>query len=305
MVLKKLQANDMRIVKAYFGDAHTLAYDDLNSDFFEFNDRKDNIYYLIMNDENEYIGCTRLNRLDRTYQTAEFEIYVKDSGRTRGYAWFGMLETLNIVFNELNLEKVYWKVKKSNKQAIRFFKKHGFNTLDQDIPKDILEKYSSIDGFIWFAVLKGDDYSNAALSRGTIANCKIIKIRTIPTIEAGELSFFEANHDIPFDIKRIYYISKVPEGVRRGFHAHKKLQQVLFCPYGKIQLVLENQDKREELTLSDPSIGVVIAKPIWREMLWLQKDSVLAVAASDYYDPNDYIRDYNEFKSYIAKGESN
>lgn len=305
MVLKKLQAKDMRIVKAYFDNARTLVYDDLNSDFFEFNDRKDNIYYLIMNDENEYIGCTRLNRLDRTYQTAEFEIYVKDSGRTRGYAWFGMLETLNIVFNELNLEKVYWKVKKSNKQAIRFFKKHGFNTLDQDIPKDILEKYSSIDGFIWFAVLKGDDYSNAALSRGTIADCKIIKIRTIPTIEAGELSFFEVNHDIPFDIKRIYYISKVPEGVRRGFHAHKKLQQVLFCPYGKIQLVLENQDKREELTLSDPSIGVVIAKPIWREMLWLQKDSVLAVAASDYYDPNDYIRDYNEFKSYIAKGESN
>ena len=67
--------------------------------------------------------------------------------------------------------------------------------------------------------------------------CKVAHIKTIPTVDAGELSFFEANNDIPFDIKRIYYISKVPEGVRRGFHAHKELKQLLFCPYGRIQLI--------------------------------------------------------------------
>ena len=132
----------------------------------------------------------------------------------------------------------------------------------------------------------------------TVAGCKVIRIKTIPTVNAGELSFFEAGHDIPFDIKRIYYISKVPEGVRRGFHAHKKLKQLLFCPYGRIQLVFENKNGREEIELSDPSIGVVIDRCTWREMLWLQKDSVLCVAASDYYDADDYIRDYQEFKAY-------
>ena len=104
---------------------------------------------------------------------------------------------------------------------------------------------------------------------------------------AGELSFYEANHDIDFEIKRQYYISKVPEGVRRGFHAHKKLKQLLFCPYGRIQLILENELGREEIELSDPSIGVVIDRPTWREMLWLQKDSVLCVAASEYYEVED------------------
>ena len=61
---------------------------------------------------------------------------------------------------------------------------------------------------------------------------------------AGALSFFEGSRDIPFDMKRIYYITRVPEGVRRGFHAHKKLKQLLFCPYGRIQLVLENSRGR-------------------------------------------------------------
>ena len=117
------------------------------------------------------------------------------------------------------------------------------------------------------------------------------------------MSFFEASHEIPFDIKRIYYISKVPEGVRRGFHAHKALKQVLFCPYGRIQLILENKNGREEIELSDPSIGVVIERCTWREMLWLQKDSVLCVAASDYYKVEDYIRDYNEFHHYIESKE--
>ena len=87
--------------------------------------------------------------------------------------------------------------------------------------------------------------------------------------------------------------------MRRGFHAHKKLKQLLFCPYGKIQLILENKDSREEIELSDPSIGVIIDKTIWREMLWLEKDSVLCVAASDFYDVNDYIRNYIEFKEFV------
>ena len=134
-----------------------------------------------------------------------------------------------------------------------------------------------------------------------MAGCRVVRIKTIPTIEAGELSFFEANQDINFEVKRVYYISKVPEGVRRGFHAHKELKQLLFCPYGKIQLILENKEIREEITLSDPSIGIIIDKPTWREMLWLEKDSVLVVAASDYYKVEDYIRDYSEFKKYVSR----
>lgn len=134
----------------------------------------------------------------------------------------------------------------------------------------------------------------------TVAGNRIISIKTVPTADAGELSFFEAGRDIDFEIKRVYYISRVPEGVQRGFHAHKELKQLLFCPYGEIRLTLDNGLEREEITLDDPSIGVVIEKPMWREMLWLKENSVLCVAASDYYREEDYIRDYNEFLEYVG-----
>ena len=133
----------------------------------------------------------------------------------------------------------------------------------------------------------------------TVAGNRIIRIRTVPTEDAGQLSFFEGGHDINFEIRRVYYISKVPEGVRRGFHAHKELKQLLFCPYGEIQLILDDGTVREEITLNDPSVGVVIEKPTWREMLWLKTDSVLCVAASDYYKVEDYIRDYDAFLDYV------
>lgn len=263
-------------------------------------------HFAIASDEDRYMGTVSLRHIDSHKEVAEVAIVVNKEAMGKGYAWFGITEILKKAFNDYNLEKVYWRVKKDNRRAIRFFTKHGFNMLDEDVPRDILNRHSNEHDLVWFAVLKGDDYLNEALSRGEVANCKITRINTIPTIEAGELSFFEANHDIDFDIKRIYYISKVPEGVRRGFHAHKDLKQLLFCPYGKIQLILENNDVREEITLSDPSIGIIIDKPTWREMLWLEKNSVLVVAASDYYKVDDYIRDYSMFKKYVNElSESN
>lgn len=212
----------------------------------------------------------------------------------RGYSWFGMEAILEKAFSDFGLESVYWCVSRKNKRAVRFYDKHNFHEA-LDIPAEVLKRYTGEDDLKWYSVLKGDVLDN----RKTVAGCDVIRIKTIPTVDAGELSFFEANHDVGFDIKRIYYISKVPEGVRRGFHAHKELRQLLFCPYGKIQLILENELGREEIELSDPSIGVVIDRPTWREMLWLQKDSVLCVAASDYYKVDDYIRDYKDFIEYI------
>ena len=197
-------------------------------------------------------------------------------------------------FSDFGLDSVYWCVSRKNKRAVRFYDKHNFHEA-LDIPDEVLGRYQGEKDLKWYSVLRGDVLDN----REKVAGCNIVRIKTITTVYAGELSFFEANHDIGFDIKRIYYISKVPEGVRRGFHAHKELKQLLFCPYGKIQLILENELGREEIELSDPSIGVVIDKPTWREMLWLQKDSVLCVAASDYYKVDDYIRDYKDFIEYI------
>ena len=263
---------------------------------------EDEIHKAVVNDEDEYVGTVSLRHIDKNDETAELAIVCHSRYFSKGYAWFAVVEMLKYAFNILNIRGVYWRINVDNKRAIRFFDKHGFSKPDEDIPLKILDRHSNENNLIWYVSLNGDDFENIALSRGTVAGCKVVKIKTIPTVEAGELSFFETTKDVPFEIKRMYYITKVPEGIRRGFHAHKALKQILFCPYGKIQLILENTNGREEIELSDPSVAVIIEEPTWREMLWMQKDSVLCVAASEYYDVNDYIRDYDKFrKEYLDK----
>lgn len=262
--------------------------------FIKASENKENgIHLAIVSDEDEYMGTVSLKSVKD--ESAEFGIAVRKCAMGRGYSWYGMEEIIRLAFEKYSLESVYWCVSRSNERAVRFYDKHNFHET-VDIPEVILKRYDGMTDLKWYSVLKGDVLDD----RSEVAGCKIVHIKTIPTVGAGELSFFEATHDVPFDVKRVYYISKVPEGTRRGLHAHKKLKQLLFCPYGRIQLVLENKNGREEIELSDPSIGVLIEEPTWREMLWLQKDSVLCVAASDFYKVEDYIRNYEEFKETIS-----
>ncbi len=286
---------DEEITKYFYDDFSSKTLIDAENYIRGISKQNDVISRAIVSDEDEYMGTACLKAINKC--NAQLSVVVRRNAMSKGYSWFAICELLRIAFEELNLESIYWCVSYKNIQAIRFSDKHYFKRII-DVPNEISEMYHGRNDLIWYSVLKGDDYLNEALNRGNVAGCNIINIRTIPTVDAGELSFFETGQDIDFVIKRIYYISKVPEGVRRGFHAHKKLKQVLYCPYGKIQLVLDNGKRREEITLSDPSIGIVIDHPVWREMLWLQKDSVLCVAGSELYDADDYIRDYASYLSY-------
>lgn len=299
MYLRKLELKDAPLMLAWMHDKSVT--EKLRTDFTSKTlqdvenfikwslEDKENLNLAIASDEDEYMGTVSLKHIENG--SAEFAITVRTEAMGRGYSWFGMESIIEKAFHELGLESIYWCVSRENIRAVRFYDKHNFHEA-LDIPPKVLDRYKGIENLKWYLVLKGDEFN----VREVVAGCRVIHIKTIPTVNAGELSFFEGTHEIPFDIKRIYYISKVPEGVRRGFHAHRELKQFLFCPYGRIQLILENKNGREEIELSDPSIGVVIEKCTWREMLWLQRDSVLCVAASDFYKADDYIRDYDKFK---------
>jgi uncharacterized RmlC-like cupin family protein len=111
----------------------------------------------------------------------------------------------------------------------------------------------------------------------------------------GSLSFVE-KEIIPFSIKRVYYLYDVPLNGERGGHAHKNLFQVLIALNGSFELLLDDGEKTKKIVLDRPDIGLYIPNGIWREMNKFSKNSVCLVLASEDYDENDYIRNYQEFK---------
>lgn len=111
----------------------------------------------------------------------------------------------------------------------------------------------------------------------------------------GSLIAVENNKEIPFEIKRVYYIYGTNDGVTRGLHAHKKLKQVAICVSGSCTITLFDGFDKKQIFLDKPSEGLIIKEMIWREMHDFSEDCVLLVLASELYDEADYIRDYNEF----------
>lgn len=111
----------------------------------------------------------------------------------------------------------------------------------------------------------------------------------------GGLVSIEASKTVPFDVKRVYYIFGTRKGESRGFHAHKNLTQLMVCISGSCKIILKDGRTTEELILNKPDKGILIKNLIWREMHEFSDDCVLLVLANEYYDENDYIRDYEEF----------
>ncbi|MEQ0828330.1 MULTISPECIES: sugar 3,4-ketoisomerase [Enterobacter] len=115
--------------------------------------------------------------------------------------------------------------------------------------------------------------------------------------DRGALVVIEQEKDIPLDIKRVYYMFDTTPGVRRGFHAHKKLTQIAVPVKGSCKFLLDDGKQVEHVLLDSPTVGLIIDPMIWHEMYDFSEDCVLMVLADDYYDENDYIRDYASFKA--------
>lgn len=118
--------------------------------------------------------------------------------------------------------------------------------------------------------------------------------------DRGQLIALEEYGDIPFQIRRVYYMYGTKSGVIRGCHAHKKLEQILICIHGSCKVLLDNGREKKKVFLERPYEGLYVSNNIWREMYDFSEDAVLLVLASDYYEENDYIRDYNKFLSFIG-----
>ncbi len=131
-------------------------------------------------------------------------------------------------------------------------------------------------------------------------NINIVPLQTHGD-ERGSLVSLEETNNIPFAIKRVYYMYNTKKDTRRGFHAHKKLKQLVVALKGSCRFVLDNGIERVEVVLDNPAQGLLLDSLIWREMYDFSEDCVLMVLADSHYDESDYIRNYEEFAKLVGE----
>ena len=125
-------------------------------------------------------------------------------------------------------------------------------------------------------------------------NYKLISMKVFGD-ERGKLVALEGGQNIPFDIKRVYYIYDTLPDQERGKHAHRDLEQIIIAIDGACQFVLDDGHNKEKIWLNRPDVGLYIGKNIWREMCHFSYGCKLMVLASKHYNEGEYIRDYGEF----------
>lgn len=123
----------------------------------------------------------------------------------------------------------------------------------------------------------------------------LIQLYHLPEIQDDCSLVVAEKSNIPFPIRRLYYIYNPAPRLARGFHAHYKTSQLLFCIKGSVRMVLDDGENKEEATLNKPSDGILLKPLIWHEMHDMTEETILLVLASHTYSERDYIRDYKTF----------
>ena len=168
-----------------------------------------------------------------------------------------------------------------------------------------------------YAIVKGNPariacYSNAVSHKpdgpkinansSSVKGVALLSLKTVSDMR-GDLLAVETQKDIPFKVARVFTIMNVPSHHIRGEHAHKKCHQLLVCLQGSVKILTDNGISRKEWVLNRPELGLHIEPYVWAAQFNYSQNAVLSVYASRPYEANDYIRDYEDFLSFIKKNK--
>ncbi len=134
-----------------------------------------------------------------------------------------------------------------------------------------------------------------------IHSCCVLELSKIHN-RSGNITIVQNGSDLPFDVRRIYYLYDVPSGSERGGHAHKELYQLIVAASGSFDVILDDSRSKKIVQLNRPDFGLLVIPGIWREIVNFSSGAICLVLASAKYQETDYIRDYQEFKDYICSG---
>jgi len=130
--------------------------------------------------------------------------------------------------------------------------------------------------------------------KNSVYDCVILPLSKIHN-RAGNITVVEGQKNIPFDVRRIYYLYDIPGGEARGGHAHKELHQLIIAASGSFDVLLDDGQNKKVVNLNRPDYGVMVVPGIWRELFEFSSGAICLVLASQKYNKYDYIRDYDQF----------
>lgn len=294
MKLRKLEDKDCNLMKEWMVNENitkffrfnaSSASDEKIKNFIQNSFTLENRHYAIVDENDEYMGTISLKNINKIPNTAEFAIVLRESATGKGFAKRAAREILTIAFDELNLKKVYLNVLKNNEKAIKLYEKLGFRT-EEEYQLFVTEDDKDIDLY-YYSITKRD----------MIERSFELLMFNQKGDDRGHLVIIEGNMDIPFDIKRAFYIFGSDKDVIRGCHANRRTEFVLINVSGKSKVKVDNGLTQKVMELNQPHMGIYIPRMVWKEMYDFSEDSILLVLASEHYDKSEYINDYDAYVS--------
>lgn len=136
------------------------------------------------------------------------------------------------------------------------------------------------------------------MEKYSVFDCSIVELDRHHSNRKGNLTVVENGETLPFDVRRVYYLYDVPGGENRGSHAHRKLEQLIIAASGSFTVTLDDGTNKRSFTLNRPYQGLYVKPGLWRDLDNFSSGAVCLVLASEVYEKEDYIRDYQEFITY-------
>lgn len=135
------------------------------------------------------------------------------------------------------------------------------------------------------------------MKQSNVYDCVVLPLSKIHN-RAGNITIVEGDENLPFDVKRIYYLYDIPGGADRGGHAHQELHQLIVAASGSFDVLLDDGINKKIVTLNRPNYGLFVVPGIRRELMEFSSGAICLVLASQVYDEGDYLREYEDFKSF-------
>jgi RimJ/RimL family protein N-acetyltransferase/dTDP-4-dehydrorhamnose 3,5-epimerase-like enzyme len=252
-------------------------------------------HYAIVNEDDEYLGTISLKNINQQDHNAEYAVALRQKAIGQGVARVATTQLLQLAFGKLKLHKVFLTVLADNQRARRFYEKMGF-VFEGEAQEQVCLN-SRYHHLAYYGLTK------ATWQAPPQPAWPAFKLLEFPELgdERGQLVVAETGTQIPFVIQRVFYIFGSDAKVVRGLHANRRSQFVLINVQGNSKVKIDlGKGQPTVVELAKPHQGVYLNKMVWKEMYDFSPNSILLCLASENYDPQEYIRDYQQFVKEVS-----